>query len=68
MLITGPGTVTVDVVKVEVGDVVDRPPVLTELTAKVYVVPPVKPISVTEWDVTNVPSTVDCKPMAGVGP
>ena len=51
--ITGGGAVLVDVVNVELVEVVVVFAELAEATSKSYVVPGVRPVSVTEWLVTS---------------
>ena len=50
------------VVKVELGEVVDRLELLVETTSKLYSVPAVKPVIVTECEVTSVLFKADCEP------
>ena len=64
-LITGAGAAVVNVKVVEV--VVEFVP-LVDNTSKSYAVDGVNPVSVTECDVTRVPSSVDCDPYAVVVP
>jgi hypothetical protein len=54
--ITGPTAV---VVKVALGEVADRLELLAENTSKLYSVPAVKPVIVTECEVTSVLLSVD---------
>jgi hypothetical protein len=61
-VVTG-GDDTTDVVrKVELVELADIAPEFAETTSKSYVVPSVRPVSVTEWDVTRVVSRVEEEP------
>jgi hypothetical protein len=53
---------TAVVVKVALGEVVDRLELLVETTLKSYSVPGVKPVFVTECEVTSALLSVDCEP------
>jgi cation transporter-like permease len=67
-VITG-GVLTTDVVrKVELVELADIAPEFAETTSKSYVVPSVRPVSVTEWLVTIVESSVEFDPYAVVVP
>ena len=50
------------VVKVALAEVADRLELLAETTSKLYSVPAVKPVIVTECEVTSVLFSVDCEP------
>jgi len=56
------------VVKVAFGEVADRLELLVEATSKSYSVPCVKPVIVTECEVTSVLFSADCEPYAVVVP
>ena len=56
-LIAGPGAVPV-VVKVAFDEVEERASELADITSKSYVVPGFSPVSITEWLVTSVGSSV----------
>ncbi len=58
-LMTG---VPTSVTKVEFADVAFVPAELADTTSKLYVVDPVKPVSVTEWAVTKLVFSVDAEP------
>jgi hypothetical protein len=60
LVIVGGGVVVV--VNVKFVEVAIPPKPLLETTKKSYVVPGVKPVSVTEWAVTIELSTGDCEP------
>jgi hypothetical protein len=60
--ITGGTAEAAEVVKVKFVEVVDKLEELTDTTAKLYVVPAVKLLSVTECDVTIELFTSDCEP------
>ena len=53
---------TAVVVKVALAEVADRLELLAENTSKLYNVPAVKPVIVTECEVTSVLFSVDCEP------
>ena len=53
---------TAVVVKVALGEVVDRLELLAETTSKSYSVPCVKPVIVTECEVTRALFSADCEP------
>ena len=53
---------TAVVVKVALGEVVDTFALLAETTSKSYSVPCVKPVIVTECEVTSAPLSGDCEP------
>ena len=53
---------TAVVVKVALGEVDDRLELLVETTSKSYSVPGVKPVIVTECEVTSVLFKADCEP------
>ena len=53
---------TAVVVKVALGEVADRLELLVETTSKLYSVPAVKPVIVTECEVTSVLFSGDCEP------
>ena len=53
---------TAVVVKVKLPEVADRLELLAETTSKSYVVPAVRPVSVTECEVTSVLLSADCEP------
>ena len=53
---------TAVVVKVALGEVVDRLELLVETTSKSYSVPGVVPVIVTECEVTSVLFSADCEP------
>ena len=53
---------TAVVVKVALGEVDDKLEPLVETTSKSYSVPCVKPVIVTECEVTSVLFSVDCEP------
>ena len=53
---------TAVVVKVALGEVDDKLELLAENTSKSYSVPCVKPVIVTECEVTSVLFSVDCEP------
>ena len=59
---------TAVVVKVALGDVVDWLELFAEATSKSYSVPGVKPVIVTECDVTSVLLSADCEPYPVVVP
>jgi hypothetical protein len=62
LVITGGEDTTEVVIKVELPEVADIAPAFAETTSKSYVVPSVRPVSVTEWDVTRVVSRVEEEP------
>ena len=55
-------------VNVKLADVAVSACELVEVTAKLYVVPCVSPVSVTEWEVTRELLSGDCDPYAVVVP
>ncbi len=66
--ITGCVKVTFVVKKVALADVEDIPPRLAEITSKSYVVPGVRPVSVTVWVVTSVGFSGEADPYPVVVP
>jgi hypothetical protein len=62
LVITGGDDTTDVVMKVELPEVDDIAPAFAETTLKSYVVPSVRPVRVTEWDVTRVAFRVEEEP------
>ena len=56
------GAPAADVANVEFAEVPETLLALAETTSKLYVAPPVKPVSVTECDVTSAELRVDAEP------